>query len=529
MKNFVRMTKLTNIGGRANYITNPKKQEEIVCASEQIDWKPYQNFERANQKMDVRNNEGRELIIDIPNTWYTELSRAELSNRVQTLVEQAVGKSTDLQWAVHWNHNRTNLHVHALFSERQKEKNPGVWDRTIYQSKDGGVARRKADRAQDEDGRYIILHKKGESKGEFTAKNADYKKFEWLRDSKATVQITLEGMGVRFDRKNLLHEYHEGKGSDAPAIHAKNDLIRANNYILNLYRDDPDVPFNDAQLRYYGVRALDKGMVVMPYIDHDNPDRSLLTDFITRKQFHELLREIVHEKNRPDFQPLIEAKKEVNRQEQAIELDRQYRSVPAIAAPDQLKATMSKFEAARDDLDQAQREYRALPRFFAKKQKTESARKLRTKEEQCVQYFDQLLSFGVSGYQNGIKLDACFADLNYIKENYEYTLQKLQATAEYEAQYYNRPEIPADPEALEAARIRFDELKAEIPEEYQKDAENAILDALGGSSEVSATLEREDPVKQAKELGAKARLETEQQKQLLPDHRFERSTDDFER
>ncbi|HBG7871612.1 TPA: hypothetical protein KRF18_003702, partial [Clostridioides difficile] len=50
MKSFARVTKLSNIGGRADYITNEKKQEAILAKSEAVDWKPYQNFERANQR-----------------------------------------------------------------------------------------------------------------------------------------------------------------------------------------------------------------------------------------------------------------------------------------------------------------------------------------------------------------------------------------------------------------------------------------------------------------------------------------------
>lgn len=69
MKSFARVTKLSNIGGRADYITNEKKQEAILAKSEAVDWKPYRDFERANQRTATANNEGREMIIALPNEW----------------------------------------------------------------------------------------------------------------------------------------------------------------------------------------------------------------------------------------------------------------------------------------------------------------------------------------------------------------------------------------------------------------------------------------------------------------------------
>lgn len=147
MKGFARVTKLSNVGGRADYISNPDRQESIVAASEPVDWKPYHDYEMANQKTAARNNEGREVVIALPNKW-AALSRDELTRRAEKLAVTAAGKSTDMQWAVHWNKAHTNLHIHVIFSERQREKEPGRWDRDIYLTDEGKVARRKADRAR---------------------------------------------------------------------------------------------------------------------------------------------------------------------------------------------------------------------------------------------------------------------------------------------------------------------------------------------------------------------------------------------
>ena len=153
----------------------------------------------------------------------------ELEWQAHRLAVVAAGKETDMQWAVHWNKNRTNLHMHVIFSERTRDFNPGKWDRNIYQNKDGGVARKKADRAIDKNGNYIVLHKKGEVKEGFTAKDPAYIKRSWIPTVKDQLKQELQAMGVTLDPPNPLHEYHEGKGNMAAEIRAKNDIIRANN------------------------------------------------------------------------------------------------------------------------------------------------------------------------------------------------------------------------------------------------------------------------------------------------------------
>lgn len=242
MKLFARVTKLTNIAGRADYITNPDRQECIVAASPAIDWEPYQEFERANRRSAEPNNEGREVVIALPNEW-DRLPKEELSEKVDQLAASAIGKRTDMQWAVHWNKDHTNLHAHIIFSERTREPNPGRWDRDVYLTDDGKVARKKADRARNEDGSFKPpVHRKGDLKGGFTAKDPFYGAKPWVAYMKANVLDTLQGMGVNIEASGPLHQYHEGKGAEAPVIHAKNQLIEANNEVILAAQQHGPVP-----------------------------------------------------------------------------------------------------------------------------------------------------------------------------------------------------------------------------------------------------------------------------------------------
>ena len=93
MQSFARVTKLPNIKGRGKYISDVRKQEEILAQSAPVDWTPYHEYEQAHQRTNTANNEGREVVVALPNEWAT-LPPAELSARSQRLAEVAAGKST---------------------------------------------------------------------------------------------------------------------------------------------------------------------------------------------------------------------------------------------------------------------------------------------------------------------------------------------------------------------------------------------------------------------------------------------------
>jgi len=194
-----------------------------------VDWKPYQEYERNNQKTVVPNNEGREVIIALPNEW-EQLQRNELTTRAQTLAIAAVGKETDMQWAIHWNKSKTNLHMHVIFSERQKTDETRKYSRDVYLTADGKVARSKAQRAKNVDGsNKPPAHRKGEKCGGFTAKDTQYKQKSWVKNMKSSVTRVMGSYGVTFEPRGVLYQYHEGKGCTAPLTRSKNDVINANN------------------------------------------------------------------------------------------------------------------------------------------------------------------------------------------------------------------------------------------------------------------------------------------------------------
>ena len=235
MTSYIRVTKLTNIVGRGNYISSEEHQECIVVQSDPVDWKPYHEYEQSHQRTNKANNEGREIIIALPNEW-AKLPSAELTFRAKTLAWTALGKSTEVQWAVHWNKARTNLHMHVVFSERQKIKSAGYYDRNIYLTADGKVARRKTDRALDSSGKVKPpVYRKGERKDCFSAKDIRYKSRSWAFLMKVKVQEQLQQFGACLGKPELLHQYHEGKGSESRIIHKKNLAVVAANKNISAY------------------------------------------------------------------------------------------------------------------------------------------------------------------------------------------------------------------------------------------------------------------------------------------------------
>lgn len=240
MKSFARHTKLSNICGRVDYITNEKKQEEIVCHSEIVDFKEYAEFERNNKKTAIKNNEGREVVVSIPNEWY-ELPRNELYEKCQHLAEIACNKKTDMTWACHWNKDRTNLHIHVVFSERTKLVDQEIkrYDRDVYLTNEGKVARRKADRAVNPKTGEVLppVHRKGDIKeGGFSAKDKTYKSRNWFEGTKERLQSEMERMGVKFEEKGVLHEWHEGRGTYSYITKEKNEVIREVNRRINEFK-----------------------------------------------------------------------------------------------------------------------------------------------------------------------------------------------------------------------------------------------------------------------------------------------------
>ena len=248
MYTYVRSVKLPDIRGRSAYITNKTgrhKDEDILCVGGPTsDWLPYVHYEKQHQRSSEQNNEGRELTVALPNSWGSFIGKPLLKSRADNLAQKLLGKNSDYQYAVHWNSSHTNLHMHLIYSERIKrsqtnEKAPtsDFYDRDIYLTNEGKIARKKADRAVDEQGNVKPpIHRKGEPKNvEFSAKDTKYKSRAWLQEVKKVISRTF---ALEADKKhvtNYLHTFHEGK---APAAAERTKAINSSIRAMNKWLDE---------------------------------------------------------------------------------------------------------------------------------------------------------------------------------------------------------------------------------------------------------------------------------------------------
>ncbi|MDN6390173.1 MAG: hypothetical protein L0J96_10905, partial [Lactococcus lactis] len=134
-KAFARQTKLGNVVGRSEYITDPKRQEDIVFHSKKHlhhSWEDYADFEKENQKSKDKNNEGREIIIALPHKLESDLPKLE--KIIDEYSFKLLGKKRDFEYAVHWNEKKTNLHAHIIYSERERvtEREPKRYKRDMW-------------------------------------------------------------------------------------------------------------------------------------------------------------------------------------------------------------------------------------------------------------------------------------------------------------------------------------------------------------------------------------------------------------
>ncbi|WP_044683155.1 relaxase/mobilization nuclease domain-containing protein, partial [Streptococcus suis] len=155
---YARETALKNVVGRSDYISNPKRQEDIVLHKKEMKhtWKEYADFEKANQKSKNPNVQARETVVALPNDLAKD--REKLEQFCDLLAKRMYGENRDYEYAVHWNQSRTNLHAHFIYSERERnlESKPKVYKRDLWaDSKTGRTCKKDHPNA-------VLRAKKGE-------------------------------------------------------------------------------------------------------------------------------------------------------------------------------------------------------------------------------------------------------------------------------------------------------------------------------------------------------------------------------
>lgn len=209
-----RVAKISNAVGRCNYINDEERQEEIVLHKEnmQHSWAEHSAFEKAHQKTNVANNEALEVHIALPNV--LDQDKEKLEQVCDDLVREIVGENKDYEYSVHWNHNRTNLHVHILFSERENQMDlePKIYKRDIWQDKDTHkLAKANAENAE-------LVHRKGEIQKDkdgnikyqtdiFKPKDKKFVEQGWVHEKNRIVESVMKSHGYNLEYQDKESPY----------------------------------------------------------------------------------------------------------------------------------------------------------------------------------------------------------------------------------------------------------------------------------------------------------------------------------
>lgn len=224
MAGYCSARKLTNVVGRIDYISNPKRQEYIEGYYNTADnsfWKlladeSQQQFaKKVNRK--GKCCEAREFILGIPQDY--KITAKELAKwfKANYGVECAV--------ALHWKESTQNFHAHLIYAERELLPEPELIEhkRAYYYDAEGKKCR-KADA--------VRCVPKGLETRYFTGKNKIFESTSFALSFKNTI---LDYFGLeRFDSTRHFATKHIGKGNpNAEYIKAYNNLVGD----LNAYFD----------------------------------------------------------------------------------------------------------------------------------------------------------------------------------------------------------------------------------------------------------------------------------------------------
>ena len=191
---FIRQSKLFDVAGRIDYISNSKRQEYLYATYQTEGATPefWKNLARENQ-LDFKASgsagkciEGREFIIALPESFVQYRAGDVVRLFTETFhIRYGVECST----ALHHNKTKTNYHIHLVFSERKMLEQPEVKiaTRNMFYDEQGKHRRTKKE-ILDEQGNIrtgcsII------PKGEVYESHIFTKKEEWFKNKVFTKEV----------------------------------------------------------------------------------------------------------------------------------------------------------------------------------------------------------------------------------------------------------------------------------------------------------------------------------------------------
>ena len=235
MSGYLNSRKLTNVKGRIKYITNEKKQENIVDYYNTTDNNFWRMLAKENQQRHREVNAGgkccesRELIIGIPKD-----SKVTAKEICEIFKEKYQVECT---CAIHQNNKNgvINRHCHLIFSERLKLNKPEITEekratRNYYYDEKGNKCK-KADAVKIVKKGTILQRKAVRN---FTEKNEYFKSQKFIYECKEIFLKDLLKIEWSLDsekRNKELSEKHIGKNNP------KEIYIKQNNHLKSIVKN----------------------------------------------------------------------------------------------------------------------------------------------------------------------------------------------------------------------------------------------------------------------------------------------------
>ena len=190
---FIQISKLTNLKGRIDYITNPKRQENLYAVYDTADDTFWHELARCNRLEFKKSGsagkciESRELIIALPEP-FCNMDKQKVLKDFTELFRRTYGVNCIA--AMHHNKTKTNLHIHLIFSEREELKNDikKIATRNMFYDETGKHVRTKKEILDDSGnvrkGCNIIRKGQVYEYNRFSKKKAEFKARSFLKGVK---------------------------------------------------------------------------------------------------------------------------------------------------------------------------------------------------------------------------------------------------------------------------------------------------------------------------------------------------------
>ena len=248
---FVMESKLHDVKGRVDYISSPKRQENLYAVFSNVEDHYWDLLSDQNQRDFAKSGtegtciEARELIIMLPPSLIEYDHELLLKYIISVFLEKYdVGCCA----ALHHNKSKTNLHIHLIFSEREirQEVERKIASRNMFYNEKGKHVRTKKE-ILDEDGNLrpgCKIIKKGEvyETDFFQPKKEEFKSNAFLENTKQVMTDVING--IVEDENEKLQVFQKGGPYLATKKIGKNnpkaDEIKVDNYLRQEWNRNVD-------------------------------------------------------------------------------------------------------------------------------------------------------------------------------------------------------------------------------------------------------------------------------------------------